>query len=438
MAIVVLMPLSSGVTRRQLFQLAAGQALAGPPDIIFIVADDLGYGELGCQGNSEIPTPHIDSIARNGIRFTQGYVTAPYCAPSRAGFLTGRYQSRFGYEQNVTGKQNLNPETGLPLTERTLASHLKTAGYRTAIFGKWHLGATPKFHPLRRGFDEFHGFLHEGHFFVPPPYNGATSYLRTNEPPYDDHNPIQDGEAAITEPGYLTQATAQRAAGFLRRSGPPAFVYLPFNAVHSPMQATPEYLARFRHIPDLHRRVFAAMLASLDDAVGEVLRHARPNTLVFFISDNGGPTAELTSGNQPLRGGKGQLYEGGIRVPFLVQWAGRIPPGQTRDEPVISLDIAATCLEAAGIARPANLDGHSLLKPLPARPLFWRYGPNEAVREGAWKLVRQGGVQHQLFNLAGDPAETRDLAASQPERAAALRRLLENEAPWASAGGVKG
>ena len=318
------------------------------PNILILLADDLGYGELGCQGNPQIPTPHIDSIARNGVRFTDGYVTAPVCCPSRAGLMTGRYQTRFGHELNAIGLQNKQPDVGLPLSETTLASTLKSAGYATGIMGKWHLGGTPKFHPQQRGFDEFFGFLHEGHFYVPPETKGMETHLRNPEPRYDEENPLLRGTQVVQEKEYLTDALTREALSFLdRHKSHPFLLYVPFNAIHSPMQALAPDTDRFAKIQDYHRRVFAGMLSSLDNGIGRILGKLHDsgldeNTLIFFLSDNGGPTSELTSGNQPLRGFKGQTFEGGIRIPFLAQWKGKIKPGQVVHDPVISMDIFAT------------------------------------------------------------------------------------------------
>ncbi|MBZ2178996.1 MAG: sulfatase-like hydrolase/transferase [Acidobacteria bacterium] len=411
---------------------AAAQQPRRQPNVVLLLADDLGYGELGCQGNPEIPTPHIDSIAHHGVRYTNGYVTAPYCTPSRAGLLTGRYQTRFGHELNAVGRANLDPAIGLPETEVTLGQRLQKAGYATGVIGKWHLGGTPRYHPLRRGFDEFFGFLHEGHFFVPPPYDGVVSHLRKNEPPYDAENPLLRGTQEVVEREYLTAALAREAERFIHRHRRrPFFLYLPWNAVHSPMQATAQSQERFAGIADAHRRVFAGMLSALDDGVGRVLgalrRHGlEENTLVIFLSDNGGPTAELTSSNRPLRGGKGQLYEGGIRVAFLLQWKGRWAAGRVEATPVIATDIVPTVLRAAGVPfAAAEFDGVDLGGKLGERTLFWRYGKNIAVRQGRWKLVRQGQAEFALYDLEQDPGEKRDLAGAEPERVVQLRKVLE-------------
>ncbi len=415
---------------------------ARQPNILILVADDLGYGELGCQGNPEIPTPHIDSLAKRGIRCTQGYVSAPYCCPSRAGLLTGRYQTRFGHERNVVGKANLDPKIGLPLPEQTIADALKQAGYATGLVGKWHLGGTAKYHPQRRGFDTFFGFLHEGHFYLPTPYRGAVTRLRENEPPYDSANPILRGNTPVEESAYLTDAFTREAVQFIDQHAEKAFfLMLAYSAVHSPMQATLRYLKPHAHITDLQRQVFAGMLSAMDASVGAILDRLRQHqlqrdTLIIFLSDNGGPPQELTSSNAPLRGGKGHLWEGGIRIPFLMTWPGTLPASQTYDQPVIALDLLPTILAAANLKPTGQkpLDGINLLPYLtgkesgPPHPLLcWRYGPNLAIRQGDWKLVRQGrksNTPFALYNVASDLGETHNLAASQPERTKTLRQAL--------------
>jgi arylsulfatase B len=432
--------------RREFLALAAGRLAAQssrPPNIVLILADDLGYGELGCQGNGEIPTPNIDSIANQGVRFTNGSVSAPFCCPSRAGLMTGRYQTRFGHERNSIGRLNLDPKVGLPFSETTLADRMKAAGYRTGLVGKWHLGGTPLYHPQKRGFDEFYGFTHEGHFFFPPPYRGAVTRLRVTEPPYDEENPILRGTEPIVEKEYLTDAFAREANGFIERNKTrPFFLYLALNAIHSPMQAPVPLLKKFEYIRDEHRRLFAAMTASMDNAVGAVLGKLKDagleeNTLVIFLSDNGGPTAELTSSNVPLRGGKGQLYEGGIRIPFMIQWKGRFAGGRVVEDPVTSLDLFPTILEASGATPGAKkLDGLSLLPlltgaqtALPERALYWRYGPNLALRRGDWKIVRQAApnrvAEFACYNVKEDIAESNDRSKDQPQRFAKLKLELE-------------
>ena len=437
------------------------------PNIIVLFADDLGYGELGCQGNPEIPTPHIDSIANNGVRFTDGYVAGPNCSPSRAGLLTGRIPTRFGYEFNPIGAVNEYPGIGLPAAEVTIAETLQNAGYTTGLIGKWHQGGTADYHPFRHGFDEFFGFLHEGHYFVPPPYKGVTTMLRRkslpygytgrwvgekgliytdhmggNEPDYDADNPITRGGQPVVETEYLTDALTREAIDFIdRHDDKPFFLYLAYNAVHSPLQGADAYMKKFVHIEDVHRRIFAAMLSNMDDSVGAVMAQLRKsgleeNTIVFFLSDNGGPTRELTSSNLPLRGSKGQMYEGGLRVPFMMQWKGTIPAGQTYEKPVSSFDIYATAAaNSEGVIAPELVEGVDLVpfvtgkkKGIPHETLFWRQGGKYGLRHGDWKIVRMGGrrspgkSQWELYNLSEDLSEETNLAQLKPER---LTELVE-------------
>ena len=446
---------------------AHGAPAAERPNVILIMVDDLGYGELGAYGGTEVPTPHIDSLARHGVRFTNGYVTAPFCAASRAALMTGRYQTRFGFEFNPTGAANADPDIGLPLGELTLPAALRRLGYATGLVGKWHLGGTAKFHPQRRGFDTFYGFLHEGHYYVPPPWDGHLTWLRrvtlpdggkgrwtspdgrvtwsthlnNFEPDYDADNPVLRNSQPVEERENLTDAFTREAADFIaRHRAQPFFLYLAYNAVHSPIQAPDAYARKFAHIPDLHRRLFAAMLAHLDDSVGRVLAQVRAagleeRTLIVLLSDNGGPTRELTSSNRPLRGEKGGLFEGGIRVPFLLQWKGRVPAGGTEARMVSALELFPTVVAAAGGVPADNLDGVNLLPRLAnlgggdTTPLraghYWRVGPQAAYRGGDWKIVRgRDAPAWQLFDLAADIGEARDLAAQKPEKVAEL------EAAW--------
>ncbi len=451
-----------------LFLITSGSMLSARTNIVLLVADDLGFAELGCQGNTDIPTPHIDSISRNGIRFTDAYVTAPFCSASRAGFITGRYQTRFGYEFNPTGAHNENPDAGLPATERTLGDQLSAAGYTTALIGKWHLGGTARYHPQRRGFDTFYGFLHEGHYYVPPPYHGVTTMLRrralpngmskgrwiskdgrniytahmgNNEPDYDANNPILRAGQPVEEKVFLTDALTREAVNFVdRNKDRPFFLYLSYNAVHSPLQGADRYMEKFAHIGDIHRRIFAAMLANLDDSVGAVLKKIKDtglqeNTLIVFFSDNGGPTRELTSSNLPLRGEKGQVYEGGLRVPFLMSWPGVLPTSSVYARPVSTLDLFPTACAAAGTKPPKKkYDGINLLPFLteksdkdPHRYLFWRIGDRHALRKGDWKILRQRNKPWSLFNLKSDIGETRNLADTMPVQAGELIKLWETE-----------
>ncbi len=404
-----------------------------PVNVVLIVADDLGYGELGCYGGRGVPTPHIDSLADDGVRMTNGYVSCPVCSPTRAGLLTGRYQQRFGHEFNPGSAREAGDWPGLAKTERTLAELLQAAGYKTGMVGKWHLGYLPGSQPLDRGFQEHFGFL-----------AGAHAYLANAVRPNED--PILRGRETIGQVDDLTQAFGREAASFIdRHKDDPFFLYVPFNAVHAPLQATEESRRRVGSVSDPRRQTFLAMLGSLDDAVGAILEklhehHLDERTLVFFVSDNGGPTPSTTSSNGPLSGFKGSVSEGGIRVPFLIRWTDRLPSGKVYDQPVISLDVVSTVLSAAGITAPPErpLDGVNLVPYLmgstgdpPHRALYWRFGPEEAIRKGDFKWVRhRGQVEPMLFNLASDIGEKTDLSGEMPE---IMADLAADYAKWSAA-----
>jgi len=404
-------------------------AAASKPNILFIVGDDMGYGDVGFHGCKDIPTPHLDALAASGVRFTHGYVSGPYCSPTRAGLMTGRYQTRFGHEFNPNGPN------GLPLSEKTIADRLKAAGYVTGCVGKWHLGSLPELHPQKRGFDEFFGFL-----------GGAHSYF--------DAGGILRGTEQVKELDYTTDAFGREAVAFIERhrvGAAPWFLYLAFNAVHTPMHATDDRLAKFPNIADKTRRTYDAMMLAMDEAIGRVSKKLadaglEKNTLVTFISDNGGPTMPGVtvngSRNEPLRGSKRTTLEGGIRVPFVVSWPGRVKPG-VFNQPAIQLDLTATALAAAGVeVKPEwKLDGVDLLPFLsgeksgtPHDALYWRFGEQMAIRASDYKLVRydsnadtrtgrgrQPVTATKLYNLASDIGEANDLAAAQPDKAKELQ-----------------
>jgi arylsulfatase A-like enzyme len=321
--------------------LILGALAAEKPNILVIVSDDQGYADAGFQGGKQAVTPQLDKLASTGVRCTDGYVTYPVCSPSRAGLLTGRYQSRFGHENNPV-YDPLDPAEGLPLTEQLLPQHLKAAGYATGWIGKWHLGASPAHVPWNRGFDESYGFIGGGHRYLEWQPNGRQYTLALIR----NGNPIQE------VPTHLTTALGDEAASFIKRHREnPWMLYLAFNAPHTPHEPTAEREAEFARVKDTQRRRYLAQLSLLDDAIGTVSQALdesgqRKRTLVFYFSDNGGP---VKSGavNHPLRDGKGSLYEGGIRVPFLVSWPGTLPEGKTYAEPVISLDVFATALAQA-------------------------------------------------------------------------------------------
>ena len=413
----------------------AAAAPAVRPNILIIVGDDMGYSDIGVHGCKDIPTPHIDSLAKNGVRCTSGYVSGPYCSPTRAGLMTGRYQQRFGHEFNPGAKPE--SEVGLPLTETTLAQRLKDAGYATGMVGKWHLGQETKFHPVSRGFQEYFGFLGGARSYFPiagaNPLVGARMYRGLDVLPYDQ--------------SYTTDTFSREATAFIdRHAKEPWFLYLTFNAVHGPMHATEKYLTRFPNIADPKRKTYAAMMSAMDDAIGQVLakleeHKAAENTLIFFVSDNGGPTPVNASNNLPLRATKATTWEGGVRVPYLVQWKNRIPAGKTYDQPVIQLDFAPTALAAAGVeAKDAKFDGVNLLPYLagdnsapPHEALYWRFGPQRAIRAGNLKLVQgrdgtaSGVTEWELYDLAADIGESKNLATERPSD---VKNLLAQYEAW--------
>jgi arylsulfatase A-like enzyme len=420
-----LKPILLGVLALALSFLNTNAAEAKKPNILFIVGDDMGYSDVGFHGCKDISTPNLDALAKSGVRFTSGYVSAPYCSPSRAGLLTGRYQEKFGHEFNPA-----RPHTGLPLTENTIADRLKAVGYTTSLVGKWHLGSDPEMHPPKRGFDEFFGFL-----------AGSHSYFKWDG--------MMCGEKPITGVGYFTDAFGSEACSFIeRQKDKPWFLYLAFNAVHTPMDATDDRLAKFSSIKDKQRRTYAAMMYAMDENIGRVLKTLREtgqeeNTFVMFIADNGGPNMPGVtvngSVNDPLRGSKRTTLEGGIRVPYVVSWKNHVKPG-VYDNMVIQLDLTRTALELAG-ADTGKTDGVNLLpfisgekKSAPHDALYWRFGEQMAIRVGDYKLVRydsnvetRTGKPHQpvagpkLYNLANDIGETRDLYAEMPEKVKELQ-----------------
>ena len=410
--------------------ISASERIADKPNILIIVGDDMGYADVGFHGVRDIPTPNLDALAADGVRFTNGYVSGPYCSPTRAGLLTGRYQNRFGHEFNPGGGAD-----GLPLSEQTLADRLRAAGYRTGLVGKWHLGNLAQMHPQQRGFDEFFGFLGGAHS-----YFEAKGILRGTEP--------------VNELDYTTDAFGREASTFIEQHDEkPWFLYLSFNAVHTPMQATDDRLSQFSNIADKQRRTYNAMMLAMDDAIGNVRKKLvetgqADNTLIAFISDNGGPAMPGVtvngSNNAPLRGSKRTTLEGGIRVPYVLTWPGLIKPG-IFEQPAIQLDLHATALAAAGVdAQPEwKLDGVNLLPFLsgertdaPHDALYWRFGKQMAIRRGDWKLVRYDSTADtqsaqtepvtaaRLYNLAMDIHEDQDLSAANPDK------VKELQASW--------
>ncbi|MHC5065636.1 MAG: sulfatase-like hydrolase/transferase [Planctomycetota bacterium] len=398
-----------------------------PANVVVIVSDDAGYADFSMHGSEQMRTPRIDSIAANGVRFAQGYVSASVCSPSRAGLMTGRYQQRFGHERNIPPRYS--EENGLPVDEVMLPAQLQAHGYRTIGLGKWHLGYAPKFHPLSRGFDDFYGFL-----------QGARSYWPLEQPTRLNRL-LRDREVLPEDFEYLTDSLATEAARYIEEhQEKPFFLYLSFNAVHTPMHAKESELAKHENVRRQRRRKLAAMTSSLDEGVGRVLDALRENglwekTLLIFLNDNGGANNNASI-NLPLRGSKGTLFEGGVRVPFVMQWPSVLPEGTVYEDPVISLDLLPTALAVSGATQGGEkeLDGVNLMPYLlgdaegrPHELLFWRHDSNRAVRRGDLKLISMGGEPWMLFDLAKDPREQTNLAK---EREDVVAELAEVFASW--------
>lgn len=387
------------------------------PNVLIFYLDDMGYAQPGCYGGKMTPTPNIDILASNGVRFTDGYVSACVCSPSRVGLLTGRYQARTGHESI----SNMLPKAGheLLLSETTMGQRMKKVGYVTGIIGKWHLGETaPEYFPGARGFDVAFGSVDnlENNMF----YNG-TSLV-----------PAPEG-SPVTSPIY-----AREANKFIEsHSKEPWFLYLSFNAVHSPFVASEKWLERFSYLPKWEQ-TYAALTAEADEAVGTVMAKLQElkledNTLIFLISDNGGAIPQAEMGG--MRGGKWMVWEGGIRVSWIVQWKGHVKGGQVISDPVIQIDVLPTSLAAAGVKADTawHLDGIDILPllegkidKLPPRELYFRFGVQHAVRQGDWKLVKVNiDMEPMLVNLSTDLGEKTDLSKQYPEKMAELQHLFD-------------
>lgn len=454
------------------------------PNIIIILADDLGATDLSLYGSKTISTPYMDGIGRNGVTFTEGYISSPVCSPSRAGLLTGRYQQRFGHEfqPNTRYLRNMfqyyaikllprfkplsvlksrdvptveeRLRQGLPPSEITLAEMLKKYDYHTGIFGKWHLGAADFAIPCNRGFDYQYGF-----------YEAFTLYAKRNDTNIvnmplkrdymDEHEwNVAEGrkgncalltncEQCTETKKYLTTKLTDEAIAFMdhNHTPDPFFLYLPYNAPHAPLQVEKQYYAQFAYIKDPVKRIYAAMIKCLDDQVGRVIRHVdslgiADNTIIFFLSDNGGAVYNGTTDNAPYRGGKLTNFEGGLKVPFMMEWKNHIPPGTIYTHPVISLDIFATVVAAIGIDLPTDrvYDGVDLMpfatgkKTEAHKALYWRSDFNKAIRTGEWKLiVNEFDKTNELYNLKEDSTEQNNVFDKKP---VLTKELLKQISDW--------
>jgi arylsulfatase A-like enzyme len=404
------------------------------PNIILLFADDAGYADFGFQGSKEIKTPNLDKLAKQSMRCKQAYVSDPTCGPSRAGLLTGKYQQRFGFEENnVPGYMSAvsaanGIEMGLPVEEKTVADYLKTLGYKSAIFGKWHQGGADRFHPLKRGFDEFVGFR-----------GGARDYFPYLKPPADLQNKLEYGFNNFKEPTkYLTDLLADEAISFIDKNKVnPFFAYVAFNAVHSPMDATKDDLAKFPNLSGKRQQV-AAMTLALDRACGSILDYLdknglSENTIVIFTNDNGGPVDHNASVNLPLAGAKATHLEGGIRVPFLIRWPGNITPNTTYELPISTLDLLPTFYVAGGgkSEELKDIDGVNLMPYLqgknttrPHEVMYWKKDARAVVRKGDFKLIRFPDRPAELYKIDEDISEQNDLASQYPEKVRTMYKMI--------------
>ncbi len=405
------------------------------PNVILIISDDAGYADFGFQGSKIMKTPNLDKLANKGMKFTQAYVTAAVCGPSRAGLLTGKYQQRFGYEENnVPGYMSKSclpdDEMGLPLNQKTVGNYMKSLGYTTGYFGKWHMGNADKYHPTKRGFDTFVGFR-----------GGARSYWE-----YNDQHPTDKLENRLERnfenykeaPDYLTTALGYEASSFIEKNrAQNFFMILAFNAVHTPMEAEEKDLAQFPELEE-RRKHLAAMTLSMDRACGKVLDKLKAlgleeNTIIIFTNDNGGPSDTNSSNNKPLSGTKANHLEGGIRVPFLIRWPTVLPENSEYNLPISTLDILPTVFAACG-GNPDALespDGVNLMPYIsgknsyrPHQTLYWKKENRGAIREGDWKLLRFPDRPAELYNLAEDISEKNNLAIQYPEKVKDMYKKL--------------
>ncbi len=407
------------------------------PNVILFFADDAGYADFGFHGSKEMKTPQLDQLATAGVRFTQGYVSDPTCGPSRAGLITGRYQQRFGYEENnVPGFMSENSaakgdDMGLPLTEVTMGDYMQSLGYQTAFFGKWHLGGADRFHPTKRGFDEFYGFR-----------GGARSYFAYPNEPARHLDKMERNFGNFAEhDGYLTDVLADETISFIERNKEkPFFALVSFNAVHTPMDAREEDLKEFPELTG-DRQIVAAMTLAMDRACGKVMAKLAElgldnNTIVVFTNDNGGPSDRNASVNLPLSGTKSNHLEGGIRVPFIMRWPGTIPENTVYDYPISTLDLLPTFFAAGGgeVDSLRNVDGVDLMPYIlgknEARPhqvMYWKKENRGVIRDGDWKLLRFPDRPAELYNLAEDIKEHNNLAAEYPEK---VKKMFKQLFEW--------
>lgn len=418
------------------------------PNIIVILADDLGYSDVGFNGAKDIKTPNLDMLASQGTIFNSAYVTHPFCGPSRAGMMTGRYPHKFGSQFNLPANSEATVGEGIPLNETFISDMFKTAGYRTGLVGKWHLGAVPAYHPNKRGFDDFYGFLGGGHKYFPDQYNEAynKSEKAGQKVIWDYLKPLEHNGQPAKESEYITDAFSKQAVRFVQdasKKGNPFFLYLAYNAPHTPFEAKEEDLKIFGDIKDKDRRTYAAMVYAIDRGVGELVKslkenHQFDNTLIVFLSDNGGDLKAST--NYPLTGQKGDTNEAGYRVPMFFHWTNNVPKGERYQHPVTALDFYPTFAGLAGAKIPKNkqLDGKDIWaafkkgkSPRKGEMIYamrHRAGFSDVgARQDDWKILKTNQNKWQLFDIEKDIKEENDLSAKYPQK---LKEMVKKTEKW--------
>ncbi|MEW6997805.1 sulfatase-like hydrolase/transferase [Colwelliaceae bacterium BS250] len=411
---------------------ATSEPTAAKPNFIIILADDLGYGDVGFTGSTEIKTPHIDALAKSGVIFEQGYVSAPVCGPSRAGLMTGRNQVNFGFDNNNVkpGPQYNRQYFGLPVGEQTIANRLAKQGYVNGMIGKWHLGDEAHFKAPKRGFDQVWTYPVGGHDYFRSEPDGE-GYLSPLESNYKTPDPIT----------YITDDTGNESADFIgRNKDQPFFLYASFNAPHAPLQAPKKDIELYKHIKKEDRRIYAAMIHRLDINVGKIVAELKANnlydnTVIVFLSDNGGPGTGKNSRtvNAPFRGSKGILLEGGIHVPFIMSWPNGLKANTRYEKPITTLDLTPTFVALAGGEIPAKdkIDGVNIYPYLtgekagnPNQQMKWRFTVSASIRDGDWKLIRLPDRLPLLYNVKEDVAELNDVADQHKDRVVQMLKAL--------------
>lgn len=421
------------------------------PNILLVLCDDLGYADVGFNGSTDIITPTMDKLAKNGTIFTSAYVAHPFCGPSRASLMTGQYSQKIGTPFNLhsNSSENDNDNMGIPLKETFMSSVLQKSGYYTSALGKWHLGASPKYHPNNRGFDNFYGFLGGGHDYIPEQYQKMyQKQLKAGNTDIRDYlKPLEHNKKEVKETEYITDALSREAVNDIKLAATkknPFFIYLAYNAPHVPLQAKQEDMAKFSHIKDKARRTYAAMVYAVDRGMENIVKALKEtnqynNTLIVFLSDNGG-NFDHGANNYPLKGTKGDAWEGGYRVPMFFHWPNKIASGQKFNHPVSSLDLYPTFAKITGANLPTNnkLDGKNIINGLKNNEdvhkdeliycLRYRHGHCDVgARQGDWKITRVGNEPWRLTNITTDIGEKKNMGGRYPER---LKNMVSKTQKW--------